>query len=182
MDTKDIVFVALFAALTAGLALFPPITIPAIGVPITAQTLGVMLAGGILGRVRGALAMALFLGLVALGLPLLSGGRGGFGVFVGPSGGFLVGWIAGAYIVGWLVESAWARLDFGRSVIACVAGGIGVVYAFGIPWLAFSAEMTLWHTAAASSAFVPGDVIKALIASAVIIGVRRSYPVIAARQ
>ena len=179
MDTKDVVRIALFAALTAALALFPPITIPAIGVPVTAQTLGVMLAGGILGGRRGALAILLFLVLVAAGLPLLSGGRGGFAVFAGPSGGFLVGWIAGAFVVGFLTERFWARLDIIRAGIACVVGGIVVVYAFGIPWLAVVAEMSLWGAAAAVGVFVPGDVIKAALAVAVILTVKRAYPLIA---
>ena len=89
LNTRDIVLIALFAAIMAVLGVFPPITLPLVGVPITAQSLGVMLAGGILGAKRGAMSMALFLILVAVGLPLLAGGRGGFGVFLGPSGGFL---------------------------------------------------------------------------------------------
>ena len=72
--------------------LVPPVAIAFLGgVPITAQTLGVMLAGVMLGPIRGALAVLLFLFLVALGLPFLSGGRGGLGVFMGPSVGFLIG-------------------------------------------------------------------------------------------
>jgi biotin transport system substrate-specific component len=96
LSTKDIVHIALFAALTAALGLFPPLTLPVIGVPITAQSLGVMLAGSIIGSKRGALALALFLLLVAIGLPLLAGGRGGVGVFLGPGGGFLLAWPLGA--------------------------------------------------------------------------------------
>lgn len=86
METRDIVFIALFAAIMAALAVFPPITLPVVGVPITAQSLGAMLAGGVLGATRGGLSMILFLLLVAIGLPLLPGGRGGFGVFLGPTG------------------------------------------------------------------------------------------------
>ena len=75
LETRDVVFIALFAAILAALATFPPITLPLIGVPITAQTLGVMLAGGVIGAVRGGLSIVLFLLLVAIGLPLLAGGR-----------------------------------------------------------------------------------------------------------
>ncbi|PJK31094.1 biotin transporter BioY [Minwuia thermotolerans] len=181
METRSIVYVALFAALTGALALFPPITIPAIGVPVTAQTLGVMLAGGILGRNRGALSMMLFLVLVGLGLPLLAGGRGGIGVFASPSAGFLFGWIGGAFITGWLIERSWTRLGFTRAVLATTVGGIVVVYAFGIPWLSLTAGMPLWSATVAAGIFVPGDLVKAVVASAVILGVRRSYPLIVAR-
>ena len=107
METRDVVFIALFAAIMAGLAIFPPITLPLLGVPITAQSLGAMLAGGVLGAARGCLSMALFLTLVAFGLPLLPGGRGGLGVFFGPTGGFLIGWIFAAVAVGFLVERMW---------------------------------------------------------------------------
>ena len=114
MSTKDTVYIALFAALTAALGLFPPIVMPiAAGVPITAQTLGVMLAGGVLGAKRGALAMLLFLVLVAIGLPLLAGGRGGPAVFVGPSGGFLVGWVVAAYVIGRLDRALLDKIDCG---------------------------------------------------------------------
>jgi biotin transport system substrate-specific component len=80
MSTRDIVYIALFAAIVGALGMFPPITLPLIGVPITAQSLGVMLAGSVLGARRGGLAIVLFLVLVAIGVPLLAGGRGGFGV------------------------------------------------------------------------------------------------------
>ena len=96
MKTKDIVYVALFAALTAVLGLFPPITLPVTGVSVTAQSLGPMLAGAILGARRGGLSIVLFLVLVAVGLPLLSGGRGGFGVMIGVTGGFMFGWAISA--------------------------------------------------------------------------------------
>ena len=90
----------MFAALIAALGLLPPIPVPIIPVPITAQSLGVMLAGALLGPKRGPLAVIIFLGVVLLGFPLLSGGRGGLGVFFGPSAGFLLGWVAGAFVVG----------------------------------------------------------------------------------
>lgn len=179
MSTKDISFVALFAALTAALALLPKITVPiAAGVPITAQTLGVMLAGGVLGARRGALSMALFLVLVAIGLPLLAGGRGGLGVFAGPSAGFLIGWIIGAFITGWLVERFWNRLNFSFAAIACITGGIIGVYLPGIPWLSYTTDLTLGQAAIGSAAFIPGDLIKAVLASAIVVTVKRSYPLV----
>jgi biotin transport system substrate-specific component len=78
--SRSIALVSLFAALIAVFGLIPKIDLP-LGVPITLQTLGVMLAGCLLGPKRALQALALFLAAVALGLPLLSGGRGGLGVF-----------------------------------------------------------------------------------------------------
>ncbi|HEX2017619.1 MAG TPA: biotin transporter BioY, partial [Aurantimonas sp.] len=109
MATRDIVHIALFAALMAVLGAFPPLMIPALGIPITAQSMGPMLMGGILGAGRGGLSMLLFLTLVAIGLPLLSGGRGGLAPFVGPWSGFIYGWIAASIVIGWLTERFWAR-------------------------------------------------------------------------
>ncbi|WP_195827527.1 biotin transporter BioY, partial [Bordetella pertussis] len=104
MTTKDTVLAALFAALIVVLSLMPPIPLPAIPVPVTLQTLGAMLAGAMLGPLRGALACLLYLVLAAIGLPVLPGGRGGLGVFFGPTGGFLVGMVAGACVTGWLAR------------------------------------------------------------------------------
>lgn len=165
----DIVRIALFAALIAVLGLVPKFDLPlAAGVPITVQTLGVMLAGLILGPRNGALAVLLFLFVVALGAPVLSGGRGGLGVFLGPTVGFLVGWVFGALVVG-LVYQQIAKLmpnnRFLAALIACWLGGVVVIYAFGIPGLAFIAGMETSKAFMASLFFLPGDVLKSLLAA-----------------
>ena len=178
MTTRDIVLIALFAALMAVLAIFPPLTVPAIGVPITAQSIGPMLAGGIIGARRGGLSMLLFLALVAVGLPLLSGGRGGIGVFAGPTVGFLFGWVAAAVIIGWLTERAYRKLNFVTAFGICVLGGVGVLYAIGIPVIALVAKIPLWTAFTGSAAFIPGDLIKSGFAAAIIVAVRRAYPMI----
>jgi len=94
---RNVVYIALFAALIAALGLLPTFFL-ASGIPITAQSLGVMLCGTILGAKRGALAVVLFLVLVAVGLPLLAGGRGGLGVFTTPWAGFLFGFPIAAFL------------------------------------------------------------------------------------
>ncbi|RFC63752.1 biotin transporter BioY [Fulvimarina endophytica] len=181
MTTRDIVLIALFAALMAVLGIFPPLTVPLIAVPITAQSLGPMLAGGILGAKRGALSMALFLVLVAVGLPLLSGGRGGLGVFAGPTAGFLFGWIVAAAVIGWLTERSWRSLGPVTAFLNCVIGGIVVLYAIGIPALAFIAGIPLWTALSGSAPFLPGDFVKAAVAALVIVALKRSYPLVEAR-
>ena len=180
MSTRDIVFVALFAALTAACAVFPPVAVPVVPAPIVVQNVGVMLAGSILGARRGGLALLLFVVLVALGMPLLTGWRGGFGVLVGPTGGFVLSWIPAAFVVGWLVERYWTRLHFWNLLLCNVAGGIVVVYALGIPWLAVVAGMDLLPAFTGSLVFVPGDLVKAVVASLVALIVKRSYPLIRA--
>lgn len=183
---RDLALIALFAALIAALGLAGPLYLFGNGVPITAQALGVMLAGSILGARRGALAVLVLLALVAAGLPLLAGGRGGLGVFVGLSAGYLVGWPLGAFVTGWLTERTVAR---GRTYsvllgfVANVIGGIGVVYAIGIPVQAWVGQTTgLVATAVAAAVFLPGDLIKATIATLVAKGVHTGYPTLGTRE
>lgn len=169
LTTKDLVRIALFAALIAALGLIPKFDLPfTAGVPITAQTLGVMLAGLILGPRNSLLAVLLFLFVVALGAPVLSGGRGGLGVFFGPTVGFLAGWAAGAWLCGavfsWLMRQ-WPKRIFLWAFVAAVFGGILAVYALGIPVLALMAKMPVDKAALVSLAFVPGDLVKAAIAA-----------------
>lgn len=175
---QDIAYVALFAALTAVLGLVPKIDLGFVPVPITAQTLGVMMAGAILGAKRGAASQALFVLLVAAGLPVLAGGRGGLGVFVGPTVGFLIAFPLAALVVGALTERLWTRLTFAKSLVINVVGGIGVVYALGIPGMALAGGLPLVKAATLAGAFIPGDLIKAGLAAAVAMFVKRGFPLI----
>jgi biotin transport system substrate-specific component len=181
---RSLTYVALFAALIAALGLVPQITL-AVGVPITAQSLGIMLCGTVLGAKRGALAVLLFLLLVALGLLSLSGGRGGLGVFAGPSAGFLVGFPVAAFVAGFIVEK-W-RVGVGiAAFVGAVLGGIVVLYAIGIPVLAArltdaqTAEMALNRALplplALAALYLPGDLIKAVLAGLVTQGLARMRP------
>jgi biotin transport system substrate-specific component len=183
MPARDLALVAVFAGLIAALGLIPAFQ-PFAGIsPITAQTLGVMLAGSVLGARRGALAVLTFLVLVAAGLPLLAGGRGGLPVITGRSAGFFVGWVLGAALIGYLVERRPARWTTGWLVVANALGGIGVVYLLGIPAMAQIAGLSLGKAAALSTVYLPGDAIKVVVASVVTAGVLRGYPgVVPARR
>lgn len=164
------------AGLVAALGL--PGAIAAFGnaVPITLQTLGVMLAGSLLGARKGALALLLFLALVAAGLPLLAGGRGGLGVFAGPSAGYLLAWPVAAWVIGRVVEAGRPGYRWPRGLVANLVGGVGVVYAMGIPVQAWRTDVPLPETTALAAVFVPGDVLKAVLATAVAVGVHRAMP------
>lgn len=167
MTNRDIARISIFAALIGVMGLMPRLDLPfAAGVPITAQTLGVMLAGLTLGSRLGSLAVILFLFVVACGAPLLSGGRGGLGVFAGPTGGYLFGWIAGAFVCGALVTRIRVGV-FPSALVASLVGGVLVIHAFGAPWLAWIAGLSPWQAAVASATFVPGDVLKAIGAALV---------------
>ncbi|WP_369252331.1 biotin transporter BioY [Geodermatophilus amargosae] len=177
MKTRDLAYVALFAAVIAALGTLPAITVGP--VPITAQTLGVMLAGSVLGARRGFLAVLLFLVLVAVGLPLLASGAGGLAPFAGPTAGYLVSWPVAAFVIGWLTERSWDRYDVLRGTLFNVVGGIVVVYAIGVPVLKAVTGVE-WGPAfwTGAAPFVLGDLFKAVVAAAIADVVRRSYPVI----
>lgn len=181
-SSRSLSYIALFAALMAVFGLIPKIDLP-FGVPITLQSLGVMLAGCLLGPRRGFLAIALFLLGVALGLPLLPGGRGGLGVFVGPTSGFLFGWMAGAFVCGLVMRAAMRRLHgvtgwplLAAAFVASVLGGIVVVYAVGIAGLSAIAHMSLMQATLAMAVFVPGDLIKCGVCAALVQTVMRGMP------
>ncbi len=168
----DLARIAVFAALIIVLGM---VTVPLPGgVPITAQTLGVMLAGLVLGARSAPFAVLIVLALAAVGLPVLAGGRGGLGVFAGPTAGYLIGWLVGVIVIGLLAgnrRTAWWRL-----AVASVVGGIGVVYLFGIPVQAMVTGVPLGATALSSLAFLPGDLLKATVATALALALQRAYP------
>jgi biotin transport system substrate-specific component len=175
---RDLALIAVFAALIAALGLPGTLTPFGEAAPITAQTLGVMLAGSILGARRGALAVLTFLVLVAAGLPLLAGGRGGLSVFVGKSAGFLLGFLVGAWVIGRLVELWPSRQRIDGLVFANVVGGIVVMYACGAPVMAWVGNLSLGKAIALSAIYLPGDLIKVAVASIVTAAVVRGYPAI----
>jgi biotin transport system substrate-specific component len=164
-----------FAALIAALGLPGSFSVFG-GVPITAQTFGVMLAGAILGPRLGALSIVALLALTAAGLPLLAGGRGGISVFVGPSAGYLIGWIAGALVIGLIVHSSARKPAVWRTALAMVVGGILVVYAFGIPVQSVVTRLSLAQMTLASLVFIPGDLVKAALATLTVSTLLRAYP------
>lgn len=171
---RSLTHIALFAALIAVLGLIPKLDLAA-GVPITAQSLGIMLCGTVLGARRGALAVMLFLVLVGLGLPLLSGGRGGLGVFVGPSVGFLIGFPIAAYVAGWVMERTTLPPVWAAGAGA-VIGGIGVLYPFGIMGMSVVLDKTLPEASLLALGFLPGDILKAVLAGIITQAIARARP------
>lgn len=174
LSATDFARVAVFAAIVAALGLVGSFNIGP--VPITAQTLGVMLAGIVLGPWLGALSVTVLLALVAIGVPLLSGGRGGFGVFVGPTAGYLVGWVVGALVIGLIVHAGGRKPAVLRILVGTLVGGLVVIYAFGIPVYSFVARIPLDAAFVGNLVFIPGDLIKVAVATAVSLTLLRAYP------
>ena len=173
---RDLTRIATFTAIIAVLGL--PGAIPLFGnaVPITLQTLGVMLAGAILGWWRGAASVLALLALVAAGLPLLSGGRGGIGVFFGPSVGYLIGFVFGAAVTGLIVHAGASKPTWLRVIVGSFVGGVLTVYLFGIPLQSLVTGIPLPGTAYASLIFLPGDLVKVALCAILVMAVWRAYP------
>ncbi|MDF0531786.1 biotin transporter BioY [Tsukamurella sp. 8F] len=177
LQPRDIALIAMFAALTCVLAVPGGISFGG-ATPITLQTLGFMLAATLLGAPRGAIAVLVYVALIAIGLPVGAGGRGGVSVITGPSGGYLIGSIVGALVTGYLVDR------FGRRNIAVLLGAnvIGmmvIVYAIGIPWQSWRVGSGLFAVVSSSVQFLPGDLVKVVVTAFVTVAVVRAYPKIA---
>ena len=175
-SSRDLALVATFAAVVAALGVLPGVYPFGIPVPVTAQSLGVMLAGAVIGARRGFLSLVLLLVLVAIGLPLLAGGRGGLAVFASPSVGFLLGWPVAAFVVGWLTERGGAPYRMVWGIAANVVGGIVVLYALGTLGMMWRLHLGVGAALALNGWYVVGDAAKVVVAALVARGVHAAYP------
>jgi biotin transport system substrate-specific component len=138
-------------------ALCAQIVIPLTPVPITGQTFAVLLTGAALGALRGTAAIGLYVVEGLVGLPVFAGGGAGLARLQGPTGGYLLGFIAAAYLTGTLAERGWDRRV--RFAAVAMAAGNVVIYLFGVPWLALFLG---WPKAVTAGLlpFIPGDLLK----------------------
>lgn len=165
--------IVVFAAFTAVLGIFPGIYVGGSGVPIVLQNAGPLLAGCVLGARRGAASVVLFLGLTAIGLPLLSGGRGGIAPFIGPTGGFMLGWILSALVTG-MIAARFRQPALPVLLLATTAGLIAD-YLIGVPYLGvYTGDLPA--AAVQSLVFLPGDAAKVVVVSVVASIVHRALP------
>jgi len=160
---RDMLLIFGFAAVTA---LGAQVAFYIGPVPITGQTFAVLIAGALLGSRRGALSQLTYLGMGAMGAPIFAGWQGGPTVLMGPTGGYLLGFVAAAFVVGFLAERGWDRRTWSMALAMLI--GNSVIYAFGLPWL----SIWLGHVAAADSVlavglypFIPGDLLKLVLAA-----------------
>jgi len=144
------------------LGLAAQVQIPLEPVPITGQTFGVLLIGALLGARRGALTVGGYVAAGVAGLPIFAGGAAGIGRLFGPTGGYLIGFIAAAWIVGWLSERGWDR-RLGTAAAAMLLGTTAI-YIFGLAWLAVFVG---WGQVIALglAPFVMGDLLKLALAA-----------------
>ncbi|WP_125709383.1 biotin transporter BioY [Lacticaseibacillus porcinae] len=158
---KNLMQAAMVCALLIILGLFPGIPLGIIPVAVVLQNLGVMLAGEILPARYGTLAVGVFLLLVALGLPFLSGGRGGIAIIAGPTGGYLIAWVLAPALNAWLLhitgaahKPAWQEFCWATIFLVVFVDAIGSI------WLSVQSHMPLTAALASNVMFVPGDLLK----------------------
>ncbi len=177
----DLALIAVFAALIAAFSLTPAIPI-GIGVPITLQTLAVVLAGLVLGPLRGFLATVLYLAVGFAGLPVFAGGAAGIAVLAKPSVGYLLAFPLGAAVAGWIAQRFAARrgtIAYLGFFLAGLAASL-VIHAFGILGLMLVARMSLADAFLLDLAFWPGDLAKMFVASAIAVAVNKAFPALLA--
>ena len=171
---RNLTHVALFAAMIAALGLIPRFEIvPGIG--ITAQSMGVMLCGTILGARLGAMAAGLFVLVLLLGLPIWAGGVGGLGLLATGKVGFIIGFPFAALVTGWLMSKAPLPVAYG-AFFASVLGGMVVLYAFGIPGMAWGLGKSLTAAGVIALGFIPGDLVKAVLTAGITATVAKARP------
>jgi biotin transport system substrate-specific component len=165
---RGMVYASMFGALTAVGAY---IMIPLPPVPVTLQTLFVFLAGALLGGSLGALSQVVYILLGVIGLPVFAGGKAGAGVLLGPTGGYLIGFVVGAYVIGKLTA---LRKKPGFVWLVCaMAIGLSLVYMIGIIQLMVVANLDFDKALAVGLLPpLPGDILKMIIAALITLKIR----------
>ncbi|WP_457950127.1 biotin transporter BioY [Pseudarthrobacter sp. alpha12b] len=181
----DLGLIAVFAALVAGAALVPGLALNGFGVPITFQTLAVMLTGLVLGPARGFAAVGLYTLLGLAGLPIFSQGRSGLGILAGPSAGYIIAFPIAAGVVGWLASVVIKRTTKARALwffLSATVTSIVVVHSLGILGIALNSKATLEQAFLSDLVFYPGDIIKNVLAAAIAVALHRAFPDVLVRR
>ncbi|MEK4631646.1 biotin transporter BioY [Bacillus sp. EU55] len=169
MKLTEMMHIAVFTAIMGLLGLLPPLFLSFTPVPITLQTIGVLLSGSILKPKAAFLSQLLFLLIVACGAPLLSGGRGGFGVFFGPSAGYLIAYPLAALLLSLSIQGLRSHLFIRQFLF-----GVLFLYVIGIPVQAFMMHIDILTAVKLSLIYVPGDLLKAAAASFAAVRIRKT--------
>ena len=158
---RDVALVVGFACLTA---LCAQISFWIGPVPVSGQTFAVLLTGALLGSRRGALSQLSYLAIGSTGIPLwfAFGGAPGIARLIGPTGGYLFGFVVAAFVVGWLAERGWDRHVW-TAIVVMLAGSVAI-YLFGLSWLSLFVPKGM-VLQAGFYPFIIGDVAKILLAA-----------------
>lgn len=169
---REITFIGLFAALTVVFS-YIAVPLPFSPVPITLQTLSVMLAGSLLSPSAAFLSMLVYLLLGIIGMPVFAHGSSGIGILAGPTGGFLMSWPIAALVMALILKRI--KPEFLSLFIVNILGGIIIIYSIGVPYLAWTAHLNFAAAVTAGALpFIPGDLIKAFVSATLTISLRKA--------
>lgn len=167
LSVRRMVFTALFAALICVAA---PFTVPVGAIPITLATFAIYLTGALLGGKLGVIATGVYIMLGAVGLPVFSGFRGGFGALFGATGGYIIGYIPLVLITGIFADINSKKINRALSIALTVIGMIlatAALYTFGTIWyMIVSGSDLVTSLTVCAVPFIPGDAIKIACATA----------------
>ena len=178
-STTDLALIAAFAALIAACALIPGIHVAGSAVPITLQTFGVMLAGVVLGPLRGFLAVLLYLAVGFAGLPIFADQTGGPSTFSKPSIGYLLAFPVAALLAGLLVKyvAGHRRSTSAILIFVCsLAGSILIIHPAGIAGLMWRLDISFGDALDIDKVFWLGDLVKTAFVAMVAAEVHRAFP------
>ena len=184
-NATDLGLIAVFAALVAASALVAAIPVGGLGVPITLQTLAVILTGLALGPGRAFAAVGLYTLLGLAGLPIFSGGRSGLGILAGPSAGYIIAFPLAAAAVGWLAALIIRRTLKYRGALlfaAAMVTSIVVIHGLGVLGMMVNAKLDWSKAFLADLAFYPGDIIKNVLAVTVALALHKAFPDLLVRR
>lgn len=179
MTTTDLALVAAFAALTGAVAYLGGVPVGGAGVAITLQTFAIMLAGAVLGPLRGFAAASLYLAMGAVGLPVFSQHASGLAPFTGVSAGYLISFPLAALVVGALVKyAAGPRWKTSALVVfGCAMAGTALVnHPMGIVGMSIHQDVSLATAATWDAPFWLGDILKNALVALVAAEVHRAFP------
>ncbi|KRF06311.1 transcriptional regulator [Arthrobacter sp. Soil782] len=184
-NATDLSLIAVFAAVVAASAILPAIPVGQVGVPITLQTLAIMVTGIVLGPWRAGAALSLYVAVALAGLPIFSQFRGGIGVLFGPSAGYIIAFPIAAFVVGFLARIVFRRFSRYRFLalfVACTVTSLLITHPLGIIGMMINAKLDLAAAIAADVVFLPGDVLKNLAAAAIGLSVLKAFPRLQSRS
>ena len=167
----DIVIIALMTALIAVCSF---IAIPVGALPVTLQTFAVFVCVGILGRKRGTISVLVYVLLGIIGIPVFSGFQGGLSVFMGATGGFIIGFLPAVFVSGTVLKKTSRKIPF---MIAAFVAGLIICYIFGMLWYIFvfsagKADLVSSFSVCVLPYIVP-DIIKITLAAVISTEVRK---------
>lgn len=180
-SATDLSLIAVFAALLAASIAVPGINVGPLGVAITLQTLVVSLCGLVLGFGRGLAAVGLYLAVGLVGLPIFSGFRAGPAVLASPSAGYIIGFIVAVAVAGALAPAALRSRHKGLALFGAATLGMLLMHACGIVGFQFFG-MGWLPGIAADAIYLPGDIIKNVLAVLIALSLHRAFPDILVRR